>query len=101
LFNEFIEKYKDIEVGGKIQINEKCIPPAHGLYQTAPVENSFVEYLKNNNNIFTIEFIQEFEDDVIILVGEVEGILGYDQVIPIIERKYKSKVFNWHREMRS
>ena len=56
---EFLETYKRIKVGGKVKIYNRCLPPNHILYGIVPVHSDFVEYIVNNENLFTVRTIQE------------------------------------------
>jgi hypothetical protein len=97
LFYEFLDEFKDIRVDKPIRIRESCYPPLSDTLITGilPVSTEFIKYLNRYKNKFVVKTIQESaNDDVIICVYEVEGILGYDQVLPYLINK---RIFNWRR----
>lgn len=90
MLNEFVDKFKDIEVGQKIRIRSS-VP-----YRNIPAR--FLSWLSRYDNQFTVEAIQEYDvaSAALITVEEVPNEpLEYCQVEPI--RPKRSKVFNWHR----
>lgn len=92
---DFLDRFKDIEVGQKIRIRTACIYHPR-RYKSMPVHSDFIQFIKTRSNKFTVDTIQEYDDDaVLITVEEVAGTLEYEQVEPIGQRR--SKVFNWHK----
>jgi len=99
LFYDFFDKYKDIKVDTPIKIRESCYPPLSQILITVPpiaaVSDDFVNFINRYKNCFTVKTIQEDgNDDVIICVYEVDGVLGYNQVLPYFINK---RIFNWRR----
>lgn len=91
---EFLERYKKIRVGGKIRIKGKYLPPNHILYGIIPVHHEFVDYIIENENIFTVRTIQKCgEDDVMISIYEMRHILEYDQIAV-----FSKRVLNWNKK---
>jgi hypothetical protein len=97
LINEFLDKFLDIKVDRPVKIRESCYPPLSHKLVTGilPVSDEFVDYINRYENKFVVKTIQENGHiDVVICVYEVEGILGYNQVLPYVTNK---RVFNWRK----
>ena len=83
---EFVDVFRNIKIGDKIKIKASYIPPCkNGL---VPISSDFVQYIRLVMNCFTIKDIQEIDDDnAIIRVNEVGGILEYLQIQVYNSRK--------------
>jgi hypothetical protein len=82
---DFVDTFKRIKVGGKIKIKTSCILHVGNNHLRVP--NSFINYIKNNSNKFTVSTIQEINDDnAMVTVFEVGGVLEYFQVTPFSYR---------------
>ena len=79
LIYEFVDDFKWMEVGEKIKIKQRHIPPCY--YKVVPVPSAFVRYIKKHDNCFTVRTIQVIDDDsAMIGVDEVQGALEFYQV---------------------
>jgi len=89
---EFVDEFKDIKVGQKIRIRTKYI---YHPRRYMPIHSNFLNFIKTNSNQFTIDAIQEYDDDAVLISTEEvpEKTLEYEQVEPAGQG---SKVFNWH-----
>jgi len=90
---EFVEHYKKIKVGSKIQIKA-----AYLLYGRRQVSRVFIDWIRRYRNVFVVESIQEIGTSAMIVVEEVSGYLEHDQVLPL---KKSKRVLNWHKEKKS
>lgn len=83
---EFVDSFKNIRIGSKITILGK-------YFRIVP--NAFFEYLSFNRNIFTVRTIQEIDDDnAMICVEEVQGVLEYAQINPYFDPRGIIRVVN-------
>ena len=88
----FLDEFNGIKVQGKIKIKNEWLFPFH----SPSIEYSFLHYLINHRNRFTVKSIQEFEDDVNICVYETDGVLSSTQVEPI---PISDRILNWRKDV--
>lgn len=91
----FIDRFKDVAVGQKVRVRTRYSKrQRHKSF--APIHPDFFDFIKMHGNEFTVDTIQECDDDLaMIAVEEIPGrALEYEQIEPVGRR---SKVFNWHR----
>jgi len=96
--DEFLDKFKDIEVGQKVRIIVSC-PRRYRHMTFAAVHSDFLDFIRACGNEFTVKTIQEYDSDsAMVTLEEVPNrALEYEQVEPIGKRR--SKVFNSHRRV--
>lgn len=87
---EFLDKFKNIEIGQKIRIRINVL--------RGSIHPNFLSFIKMHGNRFTVSTIQEYDDDAVMIgVEEISGALEYEQVEPLGQRS--SRVFNWHKRV--
>jgi len=96
--DEFLDRFKDIEVGQKVRILLRC-PKRYRHMTFAAVHSDYLDFIKAHGNEFTVKTIQEYDSgSAMVTLEEIPNrALEYEQVEPIGRRR--SKVFNWHRRV--
>jgi len=75
---EFVDKFRNIQVGQNIKIFERWIPR---------IPQSFSDFIKKFGNKFTVREIQKIDyDNAMILVHESDEVLEYYQISPLNTR---------------
>jgi len=94
--DEFLDKFKDIEVGQKVRIIVRC-PKRYRHMTFASIHSDFLDFIRAHGNVFIVKTIQEYDSDsAMVTLEEVpKHALEYQQIEPIGKRR--SKVFNCRR----
>ena len=88
---EFVESFDWLEVGDRVRIKSRYIPPCAS--KIVPVHKNFINYIRNNGNCFIVRSIQQIDED--------NAMIGVDEVSLALEIYQIEKISNSRKVINS